>query len=560
MSTPPQHSHTHAPVFNFELLHSIVLSFADRLFEESNKIPVFKYIVQYIRKSHQDDPYRTMIELCLIIYGIIYFLAKPKKTRAHNANNLYLSNKETNLLIEEWEPEPLAVPISEDVDKSGAAWRLKSIPKIVKYYNSKPNYVDLQVNGAENTYTNVLNMSSFNFLQLNTHPEVMDAITETIKNYGVGSCGPAGFYGNEDVHYNLEYDLAKFFGTENAVLYGQDFCVAPSVLSTFAKRGDFIVADNQVSVSIQNALSLSRSTVYYYQHNDMDSLESLLIKINEDEKHEPIIHRKFIVTEAVFHNSGDLCPLDKIAELKEKYKFRLFLDETLSLGVLGAHGKGITEHFGFEKTGSVVDIVVGSMANVFGLSGGFVLGDDVMSYFQRIGSNAYCFSASLPPYGAKGCSAILDVLKRDNSTVLNLQKNSRKLHDLFFSTTSILNYFQITSSEYSPIVHLSLTPDFRYSKFGSTLEDIYAKLLKQQETCKQDIEIEEFNKEEFFLQSIANKVLERGNILIARNPHALKHESLPISPSLLVCCSSSMSDEEIVKSFNVIKEVIMEVV
>ena len=157
------------------------------------------------------------------------------------------------------------------------------------------------------------------------------------------------------------------------VLYGQDFCVASSVLPAFTKRGDVIVADDQVSLALQNALQLSRSTVYYFEHNNMESLENLLAELTDLEKKDkpPAIPRKFIVTEGLFENSGDIAPLPELVKLKEKYKFRLFVDENLSIGVLGATGRGLAEHYGMNRA-TAIDITIGSLATAIGSSGGFL--------------------------------------------------------------------------------------------------------------------------------------------------------------------------------------------
>lgn len=388
------------------------------------QIPGGQFVVSYIVKSHHDDPYRTTVEIGLILYGIVYYLSKPQQKKSLQAQKPNLSPQEIDALIEDWEPEPLASPIAIDEQ----SWRVAAIP--VTMGMPIQNHVTITRNDLKETYTNVFNLASNNFLQLSVTQPVTDVVKTTIKNYGVGACGPAGFYGNQDVHYRLEYDLAQFFGTEGAVLYGQDFCVAPSVIPAFTKRGDVIVADDEVSLSVQNALQLSRSTVYYFNHNDMNSLESLLNELTEQEKLEklPAIPRKFIVTEGIFHNSGDLAPLPELTKLKNKYKFRLFVDETFSIGVLGATGRGLSEHFDMDRATSI-DITVGSMATALGSSGGFVLGDSAMCHHQRIGSNAYCFSACLPAYNATSVSKVLDLLDSNNDAVQTLQRLSGYLHE-----------------------------------------------------------------------------------------------------------------------------------
>ncbi|CAI1657136.1 hypothetical protein SEUBUCD646_0M04340 [Saccharomyces eubayanus] len=516
------------------------------------QIPGGQFVVSYIKKSHHDDPYRTTVEIGLILYGIIYYLSKPQQKKSLQAQKPNLSPQEVDALIEDWEPEPLATPIAIDEQ----LWRVAAIP--VTMDMPIQNHVTITRNDLKETYTNVFNLASNNFLQLSVTQPVTDVVKTTIKNYGVGACGPAGFYGNQDVHYRLEYDLAQFFGTEGAVLYGQDFCVAPSVIPAFTKRGDVIVADDEVSLSVQNALQLSRSTVYYFSHNDMNSLESLLNELTEQEKLEklPAIPRKFIVTEGIFHNSGDLAPLPELTKLKNKYKFRLFVDETFSIGVLGATGRGLSEHFDMDRATSI-DITVGSMATALGSSGGFVLGDTPMCHHQRIGSNAYCFSACLPAYNATSVSKVLDLMDSNNDSVQTLHRLSAHLHESFASDNTLRPYFIVTSSPMSAVLHLQLTPEFRSRKFGYTREQLFETISDLQKKSHTNKYIEPYEEEEKLLQAIVDHALANHKVLITRNTIVLKHETLPVVSSLKICCNAAMSREELQHACESVKQSIL---
>ncbi|QLQ77801.1 hypothetical protein HG537_0A00480 [Torulaspora globosa] len=516
------------------------------------KVPGGRYIISYVKKSHQDDPYRTAVEVVLILYGIVYYLSKPQQKKGLQGSKPNLSAQEVEALIEEWQPEPIV----DETVMEAQRWRLEKIPVMETLGNA--DRARVKRNDGQECFENVLNLASNNFLQLSARPDVVEVVKKTIKNYGVGACGPAGFYGNQDVHYNLEYALANFFGTEDAVLYGQDFCVAPSVLPAFTKRGDLIVADNQVSLSLQNALQLSRSTVYYFDHNDMESLESLLKGLTEAEKKErlPAISRKFIVTEGLFHNSGDIAPLPTLLSLKNKYKFRLFIDETFSLGVLGRTGRGLAEHFNMERASSI-DVTIGSMATAFGSSGGFVLGDRVMSHHQHIGSNAYCFSASLPAYTTTTVTKVLQIMDKDNTAVTSLQRLSKQLHDFFTNDTSLKPYILVTSHEMSPVLHLQLTSELRLQRFNYTGEQLFETITRLQKRCVTTKFIEEYEQEEKFLQSIVDQLLSQSGILITRNTIVLRQETLPVVPSLKICLNAQISEQDLLLACAAIKDVII---
>ncbi|GMM55111.1 serine C-palmitoyltransferase [Maudiozyma humilis] len=509
-----------------------------------NAVPGGHHVLNYIEKSSHDDPYRTAIEAGLILYGIYYYLSKPQRKRGLQANRPNLTEREKDALIDEWEPEPLVVPPVNDHETAERYWRLAKIPVVEN--GGIATYIDFTRNNRQESFEHVLNLASNNFLTLSQTEEVLDVARDTINNYGVGACGPAGFYGNQDVHYNCEYMLSDFFGTDACCLYGQDFAVASSVVPAFTKRGDVIVADDKVSLAVQNALQLARCTVYYFQHNNMESLDELLQQLNEQEKKEklPAIPRKFIVTEGLFHNSGDIAPLPELVDLKNKYKYRLFVDETMSLGVLGATGRGLPEHFGLERASSI-DITVGSMATAFGSSGGFVLGDKYMSNYQHIGSNAYCFSASLPGYTTTVVSKCLQIMDADNSQVKHLQELSRKMFYFFTSRVKLNEYFTLTSSEFSPVLHLELKEAVRAKRFGYTRDTLFAELHKLQGRKVSDVCIDPYEAEEMFLQQLVDDVLVSHNVLISRHTIVLKQETLPIVPSLRISCTAGMTEEEL---------------
>ncbi|CCK72393.1 serine C-palmitoyltransferase LCB1 KNAG_0K00250 [Huiozyma naganishii CBS 8797] len=519
------------------------------------RLPLGNRMLNYIEKSSHDDPYRTIIEVSLILYGIYYYLSNPQKKKSLQGINRNLSKQEIDNLIDEWEPEGLVHRDAKDNAKQ--EWRLAKIPVVVD--GGVDNYVSVTRNDAQERFDNVFNMSSYNFLQLSQTESVLEKARQTIKQYGVGACGPAGFYGNQDVHWNLEYDLAKFFGTEAAVLYGQDFTVAPSVLSAFTKRGDVIVADDQVSLSLQNALQLSRSTVYYFEHNNIESLDKLLTQLNAQEAKEklPAIPRKFIVTEGIFQNIGDIAPLPELVKLKMKHKYRLFVDETLSLGVLGKTGRGLSEHFGMPRATSI-DVTVGSLATAIGTSGGFTLGDAVMSNHQHIGSNAYCFSACLPAYAVSCASKILRIMDEDNSAVSTVQQLSKSMFNFFDGALrEMRNYITVVSDDVSPVVHLELTPEFRSSRFHYTADQLFTYVSSSQKKRQTTIIFEPYEAEEQFLQAIVDELLMKHNILITRNIFVLKQETLPLVPSLKICCNANMNEQELLGACASIKEVIL---
>ncbi|PWZ36793.1 Long chain base biosynthesis protein 1a [Zea mays] len=229
----------------------------------------------------------------------------------------------------------MVVPLSSCVHKMGRATNHQRSHSLKSA--AGPHTI---VDGKE-----VVNFASANYLGLFGNEKIIDSCISSLEKYGVGSCGPRGFYGTIDVHLDCESKIAKFLGTPDSILYSYGISTIFSVIPAFCKKGDIIVADEDVHWAVQNGLHLSRSTMVYFKHNDMASLASTLEKLTRGNKRAEKI-RRYIVVESIYQNSGQIAPLDEIVRLKEKYRFRVILEESHSFGVLGKSGRGLDEHYG----------------------------------------------------------------------------------------------------------------------------------------------------------------------------------------------------------------------
>ncbi|RUO95341.1 serine palmitoyltransferase, partial [Jimgerdemannia flammicorona] len=188
-------------------------------------IPGSAGVLRYIKTSYQDDPFRVVLELILVFFAIQYMSAKKYKI---DDNAVKLTSKEIDELVTEWTPEPLVPPLSDqdrlDLEKSTLITGAQG-PKPRVGSNQKP----------------LLNLASANYLGLCSSDRIKEKAVQTLREYGVGSCGPPGFYGTIDVHMDLERNIAQFLGVEEAIIYAQGFSTISSVVPAFAKRGDVIV-------------------------------------------------------------------------------------------------------------------------------------------------------------------------------------------------------------------------------------------------------------------------------------------------------------------------------
>ncbi|XP_036158324.1 serine palmitoyltransferase 1 isoform X6 [Myotis myotis] len=176
-------------------------------------------LVEMVQALYEAPAYHLILEGILILWIIRLLFSKTYKLQERSD----LTVKEKEELIEEWQPEPLVPPISKDH------------PALNYNIVSGPPSHSIVVNGKE-----CINFASFNFLGLLDNPRVKAAALASLKKYGVGTCGPRGFYGTFDVHLDLEDRLAKFMKTEEAIIYSYGFATIASAIPAYSKRGDIV--------------------------------------------------------------------------------------------------------------------------------------------------------------------------------------------------------------------------------------------------------------------------------------------------------------------------------
>lgn len=185
-----------------------------------------------------------------------------------------------------------------------------------------------------------MNLASYNFYNFVANEQIKEKAIQTLRTYGVGPCGPPQFYGTQDVHMKTEADIASCLGTEGCIVYAQAFSTISSVIPAFSKRGDIIVADKAVNYAIRKGLQICRSTIRWYEHNDVEDLERVLQKVVKEQSRKPLT-RRFIVTEGLFETTGDVVDLAKIVSIYRIYQegkanklfSRLSLDCDISFGL-----------------------------------------------------------------------------------------------------------------------------------------------------------------------------------------------------------------------------------
>ena len=292
------------------------------------------------------------------------------------------------------------------------------------------------------------------FLGNGVAPEVREAAMQTLERYTVGSCGPRGFYGTTKAHLELEDSLAAFMGTPESITYSDSTATTASAIPAFAKRGDVLLVDAGASFAIQIGARLSRSKTVYFRHNDMADLERHLQAVRDRDEavvDDSLSQRRFIVVEGLYAHYGDLCPLPEVLRLAREYKWRVILDDSCGIGVMGATGRGTIEHYGLST--SDVDVLIGSLATSLASVGGFCVGSREVVDHQRLSGAGYCFSASAPPFSCATATASLQRIIQAPQLLSQLRDRSLYVHQ---ALTARVPGFTVTSDPASPIKHLLL--------------------------------------------------------------------------------------------------------
>ncbi|VDD80856.1 unnamed protein product [Mesocestoides corti] len=395
--------------------------------------------------------YHFYFEISLII-GIIWLLFK----RSYNIrDNAELSSSEKKQLIEEWVPEPLVPASWTPPKKLLERFHRASVGAVKKYVQFED-----RSSGKDKLKTVPhLNVASLNFLDFIGDETLNQVAIKALRKYGLGACGPRGFYGTFDAHLSLEKALETFIGVEEVALYSFGFSTIASAIPAYAKRTDIIFADEGVSQAVHEGLLASRSTIRYFRHNDMDHLEELLAAQQVEDVIDPKRAsqiRRFFVVEGLYLDYGDICPLPRLVDLKYKYKVRIILDETISFGVLGEAGRGVTEHFGINV--DHVDVITGSLETAIGVFGGFCAGSHFVVDHQRLSGQGYCFSASLPPILAVASEAAVECLQKESgSRQRRLRHIAHLLQDRLQEKT-LAQYWTLDPATHpdSPVKHIRL--------------------------------------------------------------------------------------------------------
>jgi len=265
----------------------------------------------------------------------------------------------------------------------------------------------------------VLTWSLNNYLGLANHPEVRKTDAEAAKEYGLAyPMGARMMSGQTSKHEELENKLAEFEGKPDAFLLNFGYQGMVSIIDTLVSRNDVIVYDSESHACIMDGVFLHKAKggkSFVYAHNDIAKCQKMLDfatkKTNETGG------GILLITEGVFGMAGDLGKLKEIVTLKEKYNFRILVDDAHGFGTMGETGAGTAEHFGVQDG---IDIYFATFAKAMAGIGAFVASSEEVVNFLRYNMRSQIFAKSLPMPMVIGALKRLELLKTEKKLKENL--------------------------------------------------------------------------------------------------------------------------------------------
>lgn len=277
---------------------------------------------------------------------------------------------------------------------------------------------ELDIREKDGNIRHVIMLGSNSYLNLSTHPQVMEGARKALEEFGYGMGAVSNYAGITDIHKELEKRIAKFYGTEDAIVFPSGYGANVGIVSALCGKNDVIINDAANHASIFEGCVLSGAEIKVYPHRDMKGLERILSRIPAEKT------GRLIITDGVFSMDGDMAPLDEIVKLAEKYNARVMVDDAHGVGIVGPTGRGTAEYFNVMDK---IDLHVGMLSKGPGGLGGYCAASKKVIQYLRLYARSYFFSTALPASVAGGLNEVFKLLETDNAGRTKLWENTEYL-------------------------------------------------------------------------------------------------------------------------------------
>jgi 8-amino-7-oxononanoate synthase len=304
----------------------------------------------------------------------------------------------------------------------------------------------------------LINFANYNYVGLSGDPDVTRAAQEAVERYGTSVSASRVVSGERAVHRELEREIARFLGTEDAIAYIGGVTANVSTISHLLGPEDVVLCDQLVHNSAMQGAEFSGARRLVFPHNDWSALDGMLARVRTQHR------RVLIVIEGIYSADGDVPDLARFVEVKERHHAMLMVDEAHSLGVLGATGRGITEHFGIDARR--VDILMGTLSKSLASCGGYIAGGAALVEYLKYTSPGFVFSVGMTPGNAAAALAALHKLEAEPERVARLHERAARFLALCKAAG-----FDTGASAGTPVVPVIVGESLRAARLSAMLFD-----------------------------------------------------------------------------------------
>ncbi|MGB3787327.1 MAG: 8-amino-7-oxononanoate synthase [Phormidesmis sp.] len=288
-----------------------------------------------------------------------------------------------------------------------------------------------------------VNLASNDYLGLAADPRLIAQVKAAVETYGTGATGSRLLSGHRPLHRELEQAIAQLKGTEDAIVFSSGYLANLGTITALVNSRDVILSDEYNHASLKNGAKLSGAKVIAYAHSNLADLETKLAESRT------LYRRCLILTDGVFGMDGDVCHLQEILDLGDRFEAMVMIDEAHSAGVLGKTGAGCAEYFDCRDRPIVQ---MGTLSKAFASLGGYVAGSTELIDFLRNRASTWIYTTGLSPADTAAALGAISLLRHEPHRLEQLQQNAQYL------TTQLDRLFTQSSSFQSDILQLKRLP------------------------------------------------------------------------------------------------------
>lgn len=257
--------------------------------------------------------------------------------------------------------------------------------------------------------------------------------TQATSELPCGSTGSRLLTGTHAIHLELEEAIAKWKGTEAAILFGSGYLANIGAISCLANPRDVIFSDELNHACILDGIKLSGAKKFFYRHNDMEHLEELLSKHREQARN------AIIISDTVFSMDGDRAKLDTIVKLAKDFGAYTYIDEAHASGVLGSQGAGLAEELADagKLARQSIELQMGTFSKALGVEGAYIAGSKTLIAYLQNRARSFLFSTAPSPATTQTILANLRFMQANPQLRSKLHTNIQSLRELLSKHTKI---------------------------------------------------------------------------------------------------------------------------